>query len=495
MATGCLPFVSATEITGKEKEQILLSLMSAFLKGNAYNVNWCSSALQLLSNKEIQSATTRYEFVDAVNRFFKTIPVSHFYLLDACWHEDIHSLEKMGFIDHLYGDNILQCRFEGDIVSKRFKVSKVLPGIMPSPIQKNDEVLQVSDIQLLKPGLNLWSKARKLCPGTYALPLVNALKILGLNFQQIESKDDLNVPGGKIRFAIYTRDKKIFVAAICPDPVPASMPAQELSFVDGDIPLISIKSFSTGQEMNIKKFYSAQSESFRFIQSYDRKAMKAILEQVQDKSHMILDLRDNGGGEFAESNILAWSSFSAPMAVVKVSAGGGDVKYNYQDLQKAIRDNYKKYQKTGQTFEEAFLNVESSAFPVAPGKPYYCSSEVSWKDYFPKFNGKVVILMNQHTASAAEFFIHQMKVRLGDRCILIGEKTAGAATESAIIPLSAGVVVSMPQTERVPIAGEQERIEQVGLNPDIAVKNSIIADDVKDDPCILAAIKALEEKK
>ena len=490
VSAGFLTTLNAVEIKKEEKKEIVEKLVESSMEGNAYNVNLLESILYgiMSKNDSITSATTRHGFLKEINQILDTIPVSHFNLLDGRWYEDIETLEEMGLMDHLCGTQILPSRVEGKITSKKFKVTKVLPGIMPCPIKKDNEILQISELKTLKEGLDLWLKSPR---KDQTFEVIQYLKNKKLNFKQIENKEDLKVPSGKMRIAIYTNGQSIFITPLYPTLY--SEPAQEFTLLDENTPIVRIRSFSSGDEVSVKMLGQKDSKDSSFVQSYDRKKMEEILRKIHDKSQVILDLRDNDGGEFAESNILAWSCFGAPMAVVKV-APGVNTRYDYNDLQQEIHKVYAKHQKLGQSFEDAFRDFESKSFPITSGKTYYCPEGIPWKNYYPKFNedGKVVILMNRRTASAAEFFIHQMKVHLQDRCILIGEKTAGAGTESKIIHLPHGFVVSMPQTERVPITGSQERIEQVGLSTDIAIENSDIMKD-SEDPCILAATKILEE--
>jgi hypothetical protein len=92
--------------------------------------------------------------------------------------------------------------------------------------------------------------------------------------------------------------------------------------------------------------------------------------------------------------------------------------------------------------------------------------------HHPLFTGKVAILINKNTASAAEIVAGALRAKLGkERCLLIGEKSSGALLSVAFNPnmVVKGFAINYPC--RDPLLPDGTHIEGVGLEPDVRVGN------------------------
>lgn len=107
-----------------------------------------------------------------------------------------------------------------------------------------------------------------------------------------------------------------------------------------------------------------------------------------------------------------------------------------------------------------------------------------------------VILVNQHTASAAELFSGSMRDRMG--AYLIGEQTFGKGSGTITVPLLDGSAVNVTVfTYKLPSG---EFIEEVGLKPDLVMVDQpnptkpIWEREPSEDPLLAAAVKQLEKR-
>jgi len=86
----------------------------------------------------------------------------------------------------------------------------------------------------------------------------------------------------------------------------------------------------------------------------------------------------------------------------------------------------------------------------------------------PHFGGRVYVLVDRHTASAAEPLAELLQ-RTG-RATLIGETTAGAMLSSERAVLQTGLVLMVPTADYYTAAGQ--RIEGVGVSPHVNVASA-----------------------
>lgn len=87
----------------------------------------------------------------------------------------------------------------------------------------------------------------------------------------------------------------------------------------------------------------------------------------------------------------------------------------------------------------------------------------------PHFGGRIYVLIDRRTASAAEPLAELLK-RTG-RATLIGERTAGAMLSSERIPLQAGLVLIAPTADYY--TAEGHRLEGTGVAPHVEVNSAV----------------------
>ena len=123
----------------------------------------------------------------------------------------------------------------------------------------------------------------------------------------------------------------------------------------------------------------------------------------------------------------------------------------------------------------------------------------SWQQYFEMYQGKIAILVNKNTYSAGESFVYQMRTGLDPKkCIVIGEKTAGAFLGAIDQDLIHGFYLRTPQIELMPMLGSADRLEGVGVTPDIIIDqpgHAAFGEVDPSDKCIQVAIKWFNEKQ
>lgn len=89
-----------------------------------------------------------------------------------------------------------------------------------------------------------------------------------------------------------------------------------------------------------------------------------------------------------------------------------------------------------------------------------------------RYEGKVVILVGPHTASAAEVFADVLRVH--HRATIAGQRTAGAILGSQNFPLPHGGLLQVPVLDYIGVDGQ--RLEGHGVTPDIVLPAPTLAD-------------------
>ena len=140
---------------------------------------------------------------------------------------------------------------------------------------------------------------------------------------------------------------------------------------------------------------------------------KEEMEKHKDAKGIILDLRDNGGGEL--DSLIEVAELLLPEGIVRMTenAVGGKIKYNVEDDE-------------------------------------YCDVPL-------------VVLVNEETASAAEVLAAAIKER--DRGILVGKTTYGKGLVQMMLPVGDGSVLKLTIEKYYTAGGNY--INEIGVEPDI----------------------------
>ena len=106
-----------------------------------------------------------------------------------------------------------------------------------------------------------------------------------------------------------------------------------------------------------------------------------------------------------------------------------------------------------------------------------------------RYQGPLIVLIGPATASAAE--VTASALRRQGRAVLIGSQTAGAVLMSRTFPLSGGGRVQVAVADV--LTADSQRLEGVGVKPDLAVRQTLEAVRAGRDLPLEAAVQALLE--
>ena len=115
----------------------------------------------------------------------------------------------------------------------------------------------------------------------------------------------------------------------------------------------------------------------------------------------------------------------------------------------------------------------------------------SWQLGSARYRGKVAVLVDRNTGSAAEIFAAVMQDH--GRATVIGRRTAGAVLASVFYPLPDGGRLQLSREDYV--APKGRRIEGNGVEPDITVTRTLADLRAGRDPELDAALRVLKERK
>ncbi|MBS1706474.1 MAG: PDZ domain-containing protein [Armatimonadetes bacterium] len=200
--------------------------------------------------------------------------------------------------------------------------------------------------------------------------------------------------------------------------------------------------------------------SFMF---FDREKVEGFVKESQKAKAVIVDLRNNGGGQVL--HLLTLCGYFMP-----------DDKPMGTWLTRSLVNNYVKETKGNPTDYQKI--AEFSKTKLYPFK----SDKV-------KYKGEVIVLVNGGTGSAAEMFAAGARDVLGAK--VIGSKSAGAVLASVIRPLKYGYTIQYPFQDYVTVKGL--RLEGNGVVPDMTASTPQELDG-PDDPGIKASLTVLKEK-
>jgi carboxyl-terminal processing protease len=202
---------------------------------------------------------------------------------------------------------------------------------------------------------------------------------------------------------------------------------------------------------------------FTFDAGYSRDNVENLMKQAHSAKNLVLDLRDNGGGQVLNLEHLL-----------------GLLMNPEQPIGTFI---------TSKMFDEFTLDNHGSPTDLE-GMALWSSRKVRpmASDQEP-YQGHIAVLINQWSGSASEICAAALK-EIADAKI-IGTKSAGAVLVSVIVPVGNGFMLQYPLMDYVTIRGR--RLEGNGVTPDIEAKDPAVWLPNADDPCVKAALAWTKE--
>ena len=179
---------------------------------------------------------------------------------------------------------------------------------------------------------------------------------------------------------------------------------------------------------------------------------RALRGELKDARALVIDLRDNGGGEAESMADLASTLLPAGLSLGRFTDRAGAVRL----------------------------------------EPYTRAALLSTADSFERFRRPVVLLTNARTASAAEVFAAAL--RETNRAAVIGEATCGCVLGiRRRHRLPDGGVLDVSEMDYRTAAGT--RLEGAGLRPDVTVEPTRDALRRRRDPALERALEILKDSK
>ncbi|MTG98414.1 MULTISPECIES: S41 family peptidase [Myroides] len=190
------------------------------------------------------------------------------------------------------------------------------------------------------------------------------------------------------------------------------------------IDLISYSYGIFGQEIN-SETYVLTIKTFGFSEEYAYHKLSTFFEQLQSKGvkNLIIDIRGNGGGLL--SNIPLYYSFISKDKMFK-----NTYRYATKVLDIKVRENL--VDSNGRQFSEMDIknmdNFMYQRYDEVEGEDYYYGNnrlDESYVENYPRdrkaFDGKVYLLIDNNTVSAATYFASLFKEN--DRGVIVGQET------------------------------------------------------------------------
>jgi len=187
---------------------------------------------------------------------------------------------------------------------------------------------------------------------------------------------------------------------------------------------------------------------------------KAI-EDLRECKGLILDLRDNGGGNENYGSAIAGRLLKKRIYWYRPLGEGFSLRLVYNKLKEA----------EVQDVNELRLEMGRSTAPSGP-----------WQ-----YDGPVVILVNWRTGSSAEGFVGALQDCR--RAVIIGQRTSGSSGMPYYVDLPGGAKARICRNAHVRLDGS--RFHGVGIKPDIPVKRTIQAITEGRDEFLQAALNYL----
>lgn len=199
-----------------------------------------------------------------------------------------------------------------------------------------------------------------------------------------------------------------------------------------------------------------------FSAGYGRDHIEELMKEAAKAKHLIVDLRNNGGG--ASNNLNHLLSLLLPDGTVYGAF-----------ISKRIADRYASEAKGDPTDAVAIAKWTQSKAQTR-------------KRSVEPFQGKIAVLINRGSASASEITAAALKENAD--AVLVGTRTAGAVLASVFGRLPEGFSIQYPVSDYITVKGV--RLEKNPLVPDAEVTAAARAGEK--DPAVEKAVELLKAK-
>ncbi len=164
------------------------------------------------------------------------------------------------------------------------------------------------------------------------------------------------------------------------------------------------------------------------IEDYE-KTLSEICKKINDYQTIVFDFRDNNGG---------YIEYFIPILASMIF---GETNYEEDERVELLNADLRlgERQLMTETIKNSYLldgqNISDFYF-ANKGKRYFITESVIEKSDIKSsvFKGKIFVVMNTYTVSAAEVFISLLKKYFANQVILLGEKSGGMADFSGVFP-------------------------------------------------------------
>ncbi|MEM8887452.1 MAG: S41 family peptidase [Bacteroidota bacterium] len=231
---------------------------------------------------------------------------------------------------------------------------------------------------------------------------------------------------------------------------------ERAGFRDTDLELVKSKYVNVIDSIPYTLFYGTIEGNVGYLYlseisddpSFYEDLMPTVLDKLKDTKGIIIDIRDNNGGEDEGGRTLAsfFASKEAPYMISRYKIGEGP-----------------------DDFEEDRLWTLSPHDGVRYEKP-------------------VVLLTNRYSVSAAETFSFAMKSQ--EQLVHVGDTTTGAFSDAVTRQLPNGWLYSISVGDYRD--AENRSFESIGLAPDVLAENTTADLAAGEDKMLEAAIQALQ---
>ncbi len=186
-----------------------------------------------------------------------------------------------------------------------------------------------------------------------------------------------------------------------------------------------------------------------------KQQMQDLLEQIQTKnySNLIIDLRNNYGGNFLSAYPLGQFLISKPL----IAGIFPNQKWYKQHNRAPTHEEYAQFNEFSDGTMQEWITKASEKYG-------------SYLKIYPSenhFTGKVYVLTNRNTASTCEPLIYALKQE--KIATIIGENTRGAMLSMNTFPVDDGISLGIPLNDYITYSGD--RIDRIGISPHVKVKS------------------------